>query len=76
MGYNGTEEIKEHPFFASIDWSKLSKRQVDPPYVPRIQSEYDLSNIDREFTREPAQETPDEYNKYLKDVKFDNFTYV
>lgn len=47
LGYNGSEEIKDHPFFDNIDWERLAKKQVDPPYRPRINGDYDLSNIDR-----------------------------
>ena len=47
LGYNGTEEIKEHPFFENIDWFKLERRGIDPPYKPRLNGDYDLSNIDR-----------------------------
>jgi serine/threonine protein kinase len=31
---NGFKDIQNHPFFADIDWEKLVKRQVSPPYVP------------------------------------------
>lgn len=47
LGYNGCEEIKEHPFFENIDWVKLNRKAVDAPYKPRVNGEYDLSNIDR-----------------------------
>ncbi|TNV79205.1 hypothetical protein FGO68_gene13766 [Halteria grandinella] len=76
LGYNGCHEIKDHPFFGNISWAQLEKKEVDPPYRPRINGELDLNNIDRLFTREPAQETPEDAKKqYLKNVKFDNFTY-
>ena len=28
------EELKNHPFFASIDWSLLESKQLPPPYIP------------------------------------------
>jgi len=33
-GENGLEDIKKHPFFASIDWEKLGKKEIQPPFVP------------------------------------------
>ena len=32
LGMNGVEEIKAHPFFAGINWSKLRERKS--PYIP------------------------------------------
>jgi len=34
-GPKGIEEIKEHPFFHSIDWGLLEAGYVDPPFVPQ-----------------------------------------
>lgn len=31
---NGEKNIIEHPFFADIDWAKLFKRELEPPFVP------------------------------------------
>lgn len=45
----GAEEIKSHPFFASIDWKKLYARDLKPPYVPETQSSHDTANVDEEF---------------------------
>ncbi len=47
MGFHGVDEIKKHPFFVDIDWEKLSMKEVEPPFKPRLQSETDVSNIDR-----------------------------
>lgn len=32
LGFNGAQEIKEHPFFSGIVWSNFSKRQADGNY--------------------------------------------
>jgi len=34
LGANGVEEIKQHPYFSQIDWSRLTSQQIDPPFVP------------------------------------------
>ena len=34
LGAQGSSEVKEHPFFQSIDWGLLSCGMIDPPYVP------------------------------------------
>ncbi len=68
------EEIKQHPYFASIDWTALERKevntssllpppslhthtctppQVTPPFDPKVESSFDLRNIDPEFVKEP-----------------------
>ena len=34
----GIRDIKAHNFFKVIDWTKLERREIPPPYVPRIVS--------------------------------------
>lgn len=36
LGVNGPEEIKNHPFFAEIDWGKLLMKKYQPPYKPNV----------------------------------------
>ncbi|KAF6731759.1 Protein kinase C delta type [Oryzias melastigma] len=44
--------IRLHPFFKSINWTALEKRQVEPPFKPKVKSPSDCSNFDREFLNE------------------------
>eukprot|EP01147_Barroeca_monosierra_P006889 gene6889-7584_t len=48
-GREDAEEIKIHPFFASLDWEKMYLKQIDPPFVPTIEHEDDFQNFDSEF---------------------------
>jgi len=45
------DEIKEHPFFESINWEKLVKREVKPSFIPKVKSETDDSLVADEFRR-------------------------
>ncbi|TYZ65425.1 hypothetical protein PybrP1_011704 [[Pythium] brassicae (nom. inval.)] len=51
----GVQDIKNHAFFAEIDWELLESRGVKPPFKPRVRGPTDIQNFDREFTKE----TPD-----------------
>ena len=51
LGANGdAEELKQHPFFSDVDWIALGKKNLTPPFKPRLKSETDTSNFDPEFT--------------------------
>jgi hypothetical protein len=68
--------VKKHPFFSSIDFDLLEKRQIDPPFKPKVRSETDTTQIDPQFTSEKPQDSLVENT--LGDVKenFNGFTYV
>lgn len=34
LGARGVEEIKAHPFFATVDWVALYERRITPPFNP------------------------------------------
>ena len=48
-GPDGFRNIQKHPFFESIDWNRLFKKQIDPPFIPPIHSDY-AHYFDKEFT--------------------------
>ena len=43
-------ELKEHPFFKTIDWVALAQKQVPPPFKPSVESDESTANFDPEFT--------------------------
>lgn len=55
---NGEEDIKGNQFFRRIDWEKIEKREVQPPFKPKIRHRKDVSNFDRQFTSEKTDLTP------------------
>ncbi|KAJ2829632.1 Serine/threonine-protein kinase Sgk2, partial [Coemansia erecta] len=56
-GVFGTENVKRHVFFQGIDWGKIYRQEYAPPFVPKVSSIFDLSNIDPEFRNEPIPES-------------------
>jgi serine/threonine protein kinase len=41
----GPAELKQHPWFTGIDWSKLYHHKYQPPLLPVVESEGDSSNF-------------------------------
>ena len=48
----GIEEIKSHPFFASIDFDMIVQKKIKAPFIPELSSETDVQYFDEEFTNE------------------------
>jgi p90 ribosomal S6 kinase len=49
-GPDGIVEIKSHPFFSSIDWDRLLKKEIQPPFQPTVPVADDAFYFDSEFT--------------------------
>jgi len=54
---DGAIEIKSHEFFNGICWDKVLKRDYEPPFVPILSSEDDVSNFDTRFTSKSPRES-------------------
>ncbi|KAL6074517.1 Serine/threonine-protein kinase Sgk2 [Balamuthia mandrillaris] len=52
LGSSGADAIKNHKFFAKIDWQKLERREVEPTFKPKVRGVADVSQIDPVFTQE------------------------
>ena len=50
--HEGIEEIKKHPFFKSIDFDALLRKEIEAPYIPIIKNSTDVRNFDELFTNE------------------------
>ncbi|KAA0716925.1 Ribosomal protein S6 kinase alpha-3 [Triplophysa tibetana] len=57
-GPDGVEEIKRHSFFSTIDWNKLFRREVHPPFKPAIGRPDDTLYFDSEFTAKTPRDSP------------------
>uniref|UniRef100_A0A3B3VB63 non-specific serine/threonine protein kinase n=1 Tax=Poecilia latipinna TaxID=48699 RepID=A0A3B3VB63_9TELE len=57
-GPDGVEEIKRHRFFASIDWNKLYRKEMRPPFKPTVGRPEDTFHFDPEFTSRTPTDSP------------------
>ncbi|XP_071954782.1 ribosomal protein S6 kinase alpha-3-like [Antedon mediterranea] len=57
-GADGVEDIKNHQFFASINWPKLLKREQPPPFKPAVTRADDAFYFDQEFTSRTPKDSP------------------
>uniref|UniRef100_A0AAR2KEN3 Ribosomal protein S6 kinase n=1 Tax=Pygocentrus nattereri TaxID=42514 RepID=A0AAR2KEN3_PYGNA len=57
-GPDGVEEIKRHQFYSSIDWNKLFRREIQPPFKPASGRPDDTFYFDPEFTAKTPKDSP------------------
>uniref|UniRef100_A0A8C4QRU9 Ribosomal protein S6 kinase n=1 Tax=Eptatretus burgeri TaxID=7764 RepID=A0A8C4QRU9_EPTBU len=57
-GPDGVEEIKRHPFFSTIDWNKLYRKEIHPPFKPAVGRPEDTFYFDPEFTAKTPKDSP------------------
>ncbi|XP_066601933.1 uncharacterized protein [Prorops nasuta] len=51
-------EIAMHPFFLSLPWDRLERRQLEPPFKPALDHTLDTRYFDTAFTAERPRLTP------------------
>uniref|UniRef100_T1JMJ2 non-specific serine/threonine protein kinase n=1 Tax=Strigamia maritima TaxID=126957 RepID=T1JMJ2_STRMM len=57
-GPNGIEDVKRHVFFSTIDWDKLLRKEVQPPFKPACSRDEDAFYFDSEFTSRTPKDSP------------------
>jgi len=68
-------EVMEHEFFASIDFERLKRCEITPPYVPRISGRDDTNGFDRHFTEIPINSYQPESYPNRDEGDFNGFSY-
>ena len=53
-GPTDADEIKRKGFFKGLDFNKLMRGEIPPPWTPNINGSLDTSQFDNEFTRMPV----------------------
>ena len=70
------ESVKSHPFFKSIDWDKLYRKELPVPYLPEVKDKLDTSMFSSEFTSLPIV-SPASYNRGIaEEIPFPGFSYA
>jgi len=72
------EGIKSHPWFAGINWERLLRKEVEPPYVPHVSKE-STQLIDESFTNMDIKTALGDTNSVIttgKPDQFEGFTYM
>ena len=79
-GPNGTENIKNHPFFDGVDWDLAMKKQLKPPFIPKLKSDTDLRYFDIMFTDEkiggPKRKNTNRDRDREPSNEYNGFTYM
>ncbi|KAK9116976.1 hypothetical protein Sjap_015923 [Stephania japonica] len=57
-GHNGSDEIKKHKWFKSINWKKLEARELQPKFKPDVSGSDCTANFDKCWTAMPADDSP------------------
>lgn len=42
----GPADIKDHPWFKTLNWDAVYRCELSPPFVPRVRDANDTSNFD------------------------------
>ena len=74
-GPDGYRNIQNHPFFASINWDKLYRREIEPPFIPPIHSDY-AHYFDKEFTCKTPTDSPGIPPSAGANSTFQGFSYI
>ncbi|XP_041638413.1 protein kinase C delta type-like isoform X3 [Cheilinus undulatus] len=71
-------DIRAHPFFRNINWPALERREVTPPFKPKVKSPGDCSNFDREFLSEKPRLSHADKNLIdsMDQTAFSGFSFV
>jgi serine/threonine protein kinase len=69
-------EILSHPFFNGLDLGNLSKREIQPTYIPKVLTDEELAKLSGEEIRE--SEVPLVQMNKIKDrnSEFDKFGFL
>ncbi|VIO95591.1 ribosomal protein S6 kinase alpha 3, putative [Brugia malayi] len=70
------KSIKSHPFFGTINWEKLYRREVQPPFKPLCTPSNHTRCFDSEFTKKTPHDSPALPASATAHELFRGFSYV
>ncbi|XP_062089252.1 serine/threonine-protein kinase AtPK2/AtPK19-like [Humulus lupulus] len=75
-GPNGSIDIKNHKWFKTINWKKLEAREIKPSFLPKVEGDLCVANIDEYWTEMALVESPASTPKFTSENPFKKFSYV
>lgn len=73
LGACGSEEVKRHPFFGSVDWEAMRERRVKPPFV--VQSGCDEVSDSLNEVNNSLNELTASLNENENEITFPNYAF-
>lgn len=73
LGACGSEEVKRHPFFVSVDWEAMRERRVKPPFV--VQSGCDEVSDSLNEVSDSLNELTASLNENENEITFPNYAF-
>ena len=49
LGNEGAAEVKNHPWLRDFPWKDLAEKRVRAPFIPPLEDNFDLKNINEEW---------------------------
>ncbi|XP_065569098.1 putative protein kinase C delta type homolog isoform X2 [Artemia franciscana] len=76
--YCSMGDICDQPFFDGIDWKRLERKEIEPPYKPKVKHVLDTQYFDPGFTAANPQLTPVDKDilASMDQVQFKGFSYT
>lgn len=57
-GPAGSDAVKAHKFFKSINWRDLEARKIESKFKPIVKNTFSVENFDKIWTEQPAEDSP------------------
>ncbi len=73
-GNEGSQRVKSHAFFSSLDWDRINAREYTPTFVPELKGDLDTSCFDPCFTKEFLRE--DKCSKCAYNLELTGYDYL
>lgn len=52
IGYDNTEDIKKHPWFADVNWDDVYNLKVPSPIKVELKDKFDTENFNKDLQKE------------------------
>lgn len=82
LGACGSDEVKRHPFFGSVDWEAMRERRVKPPFVVQSGCDEVSNSLNEEVSNSPKEEVNNSLkqmttslNENENEVTFPNYAF-